>query len=254
MHASSLRAMALLVVSMAALRADEADITVFAAASTTDALREIAKAYEASTKVTVALRFAATSTLAKEITDGKHADIFISADEKWADYLEGRNWLKPGTRADLLANGLVVVAPLGKGFTMRFEKDFDLAGAFKGRLAVADPVDVPAGRYAKEAFTALGWWTKLEPRLEPCEDVRAALQQVEAGEAGAGVVYASDATPKVEVVGRVPEALHTPILYPMAQIVKSKPATSAFAVHLAGPAAAKVFAKYGFQPAIMPAK
>jgi molybdate transport system substrate-binding protein len=250
MTSPALRLLILSVVCTGVLRAGDADLTVYAAASVTDALGDIAKAYEESTHVHVVGVFAASSTLAKQIENGAPADLFISADEKWADYLDKKNLLKGGTRADLLANRLVVIAPAGKPFAVKFEKGFDFAGAFKGRLAVGDPTNVPAGIYAKEAFSKLGWWNVLEPRLAPAADVRAALKLVELGEADAGVVYASDAkgTAKVEVIGTVPEDLHTPVRYPLALTASAKPTAAAFAAYLAGPEASAAFAKRGFQP------
>jgi molybdate transport system substrate-binding protein len=251
MPASTFRCLLIACLSIGALRSSEADVTVFAAASTTDVLTELAKTYQESEHVTIATSFAASSTLAKQIENGAPADIFISADEKWADYLETRKLLKPGSRIDLLTNRLVVIAPLKMGFRVAFDKGFDFAGAFTGRLAVGDPTNVPVGIYTKEAFAKLGWWESLEPRLAPAADVRAALKLVEIKEAGAGVVYATDAkaSAKVEVVGTVPEELHEPIRYPLALTAHAKPAAAAFAAFLASEGAGRVFATHGFQPA-----
>jgi molybdate transport system substrate-binding protein len=254
---SAIRLLILSLIGTAALHAGDAEITVFAAASTTDALGEIAKNYEQANHVTVAISFAASSTLAKQIQNGAPADVFLSADEKWADYLEQKRLLKSGTRVDLLSNYLVVIVPAGKPFAVKFDKDFDFAAAFTGRLAVGDPSNVPAGLYAKEAFTKLGWWAALEPRLAPTADVRASLKLVELGEADAGVVYATDAqaSTKVQVVGVIPEDLHTPVRYPLALTKDARPAATAFAAYVAGPDGAKVFAKYGFVPlAVAPTK
>ena len=152
-------------------------ITVFAAASTADVLRTIAAAHEKRTGVRVAFSFDASSTLAKQIKAGGPAEVFISADQKWMDDVESAGALDKGTRVDLLANRLVLIAPVDRAFEARIARDFDLAQSLPqiGRIAVGDPAHVPAGRYARQALEWLGWWTALEPRLMPATDVRAAL-------------------------------------------------------------------------------
>lgn len=223
-------------------------VTVFAAASTADALNGIAKAHEAATGVRVVCSFASSATLAKQIEQGAPADLFLSADQRWMDALAAANRLRTATRRDLLANRLVLIAPQDRPLTVRVEAGFAIAAAFTGRLAIADPASVPAGTYARQAFTALGWWTALEPRLAPAADVRAALRLVELGECALGVVYASDAVASAQVVATalIPETLHAPIRYPVALTAEAKPAAAAFLARLAGAEAAAVFAKHGF--------
>ena len=162
------------------------------------------------------LSFGGSSTLAVQIENGAPADLYLSADRKWMDYLEARSVLEQGTRVDLLGNSLVIVAPKGEGFKVDIRKDFDFPGSFTGRLAVADPSHVPAGVYARQALQWLGWWDALADRLAPATDVRGALVYVARGECSAGIVYATDAaaSPKVEVVAVLPAESHEAIVYP----------------------------------------
>ena len=223
-------------------------ITVFAAASTADAVGEIAKAHEAATGVRVVCSFAASSTLAKQIDQGAPADVFLSADQRWMDALAKAKRIQSATRRDLLANRLVLITTKERPMALRVDAGFAIADAFTGRIAIADPASVPAGTYARQAFTALGWWTALEPRLAPAADVRAALRLVELGECALGVVYASDAAASAQVViaAAIPETLHAPIRYPIALTAEAKPAATAFLTRLASADAAAVFAKHGF--------
>lgn len=237
----------LLVVATLRLAAAES-ITVFAAASTTDTMQAVAKAYEAERHVTVTCSFASSSTLAKQIENGAPADLFLSADQKWMDHLAKKQAIVAASRVDLLANTLVLVAPVGKAAKVTVEKGFAIGEAFSGRLAIGDPTNVPAGIYAKEAFTNLGWWEALSGRLAPAADVRAALKLVELGETDLGVVYATDAkaSAKVTTLAAIPEALHVPIRYPIALTTMAKPAAAAFLVYLQSPAGRAVFIQAGF--------
>ena len=232
---------------IAALGAENS-VHIFAAASLTGAVGELAKAYELKTGVHVVPSFAAASTLAKQIDNGAPAEIFISADQKWMDYLVERKRINAATRQDLVGNSLVVIAPKGKGFALTMTKEFAAETAFTGRLAVGDPTNVPVGIYAKEAFTTLGWWTWLEKRLAPTADVRAALRLVETGEVNAGVVYATDAksSEKVEVVAAIPEELHKPVRYPIAATAHAGAAARAFLAFLIGPEAKPIYERFGF--------
>lgn len=197
---------------------DAKTVTVFAAASTTDALTDVATRYEKARGVKVRLNFAASSLLARQIEAGARADVFLSADVPWMDYLADRKLLEEGSRHDLLGNRLVLIAPKDSSLAVKMAKDFDFPAAFEGRLAVGDPALVPAGRYAKEALTHFGWYDKLQSRLLPCENVRAALAVAERGETAAAVVYATDAaaSEKVRVVAVFPEQSHSKITYPVA--------------------------------------
>ncbi len=221
---------------------------VFAAASLTRAVTELAKVYAAKTGVKIALSFASSSTLAKQIDNGAPADLFISADARWMDYLVERRQIDTVSRIDLLGNALVLIAPVGKGFPFKVEPDFPAEKAFSGRLAVGDPSNVPVGIYAKEVFTKLGWWPWLEKRLAPAADVRAALRLVETGEVDAGVVYATDATSsaKVEIIATITADLHPPVRYPFAATAHAGAEARAFLAFLTGPEAKPVYERLGF--------
>jgi molybdate transport system substrate-binding protein len=165
------------------------------------------------------------------------------------EYLEGKGMIAAGTRVDLLGNGLVIVAPRGEGFAVKARRGFDFAGAFAGRLAVGDPDHVPAGMYARQALEGLGWWTALENRLAPAPDVRAALVYVERGQCPAGIVYATDAavSARVEVIARLPEEAHEPIVYPVAAVKGGDSAGAGKLLEFfCSDTAASVFARHGF--------
>jgi molybdate transport system substrate-binding protein len=242
-------ALALLCAALFATPVFAADITVFAAASLTDALNEIGKAYEAKTGNHVVFSFAASSVLARQIESSAGADMFLSADLDWMDYLEKKNLLKPGTRHTLLGNHLVLIAPAGLKVKVKIAPHFDLAGALGGsRLAIADPASVPAGKYGKTALTSLGVWDSVQDKLAIAENVRAALAYVARGETTLGIVYNTDAKiePQVHVVGVFPDNSHKPILYPVALTKDAKPGAADFERYLQSPAAKAVFEKDGF--------
>ena len=223
-------------------------ITIFAGASTADALGELGRMYAAAQRVTVVGNFASSSALVRQIEQGAPADLFLSADQTWMDAAQARNLIRVDSRRDLLGNQLVVVAPRGHAFAVQVAPDFAFAAAFSGRLAIGDPASVPAGTYAKEALERLGWWPQLEARLAPGADVRAALRLVELGEADAGIVYRTDAlrSAKVEIIGAIPAHLHRPIGYPIALTTGAKPAAQAFLVWLASEEALAVWRRHGF--------
>jgi molybdate transport system substrate-binding protein len=227
-------------------------VTIYAAASLTDALNEIDAAYQMETGVEVKASFASSSTLAKQIEQGAPAQVFASADTKWMDYLDKKKLIDDSSKKNLLGNALAVIAPsdsvvgpqsISAGF------DWSKFLGANGRLAVGDPDHVPAGIYAKEALTNLGAWTALQPHLARADDVRGALAFVERGEAPLGIVYVTDArvSRNVKIVGVFPESSHSPIVYPFA-IVKdaASPAVVAYFHYLTGPQAGSVFRRYGF--------
>lgn len=231
--------------------ADNNKVTVFAAASLTNALQDIATEYKKEHQVDVVSSFASSSTLARQIEAGAPADLFISADQKWMDYAVSKDSIQPDTRANLLENTLVLVAPkVSKqgDITINAQTDW-LKLLDGGRLAVGDPDHVPAGIYAKESLQKLGAWDALSSKLAPAEDVRSALALVERDEAPLGIVYGSDAVASkgVKVVAVFPADTHQKVEYPIA-IVKGHdtPVVSAFYKYLQGPEAAKVFQQYGF--------
>lgn len=226
-------------------------ITLYAAASLTNALTEISKNYQTAHDVTIKTSFAGSSTLAKQIEAGAPAQIFASADEQWVDYLQQRNLIQANSRQELLTNRLVLISPKAQTFAVTMDKSFNLTNAFKGKICTGDTASVPVGIYAKQALQYLGWWDNLENRLVATENVRSALAFVERGECAAGIVYETDAkiSEKVTIIGRFPAASHTKIVYPFA-LVKGEPnkATIAFYQYLQSDKAQAVFSKYGFSP------
>jgi molybdate transport system substrate-binding protein len=224
-------------------------VTVFAAASLKNAMDDVGKAYMAKTGDPVRFSYAASSAIAHQIEARAPADVFISADADWMDYLAQRGLIVTATRRDVLTNHLALIAPADSTIQLRIGKDMPLAKALgAGRLSVAGP-EVPAGKYAKAALTALGVWPEVQDKLAPAENVRGALAFVARGEAPLGIVYDTDAKvePKVRIVGLFPETSHPPIIYPAALIAGSgKPGAAAFLGFLQGPEASKVFQSYGF--------
>lgn len=223
-------------------------LTVFAAASMTDALGEIGRAYTRVTGQPVRFSFASSATLARQIEAGAKADLFVSADSTWMDRLRPRL----SARRDLVGGRLVLVAPAASRLRLTIRPGFALAQALgsRGRLAVGDPASVPAGRYAEEALTRLGTWGQVRGRLAPAQDVRGALAFVARGEAPLGVVYESDAAaePRVRVVGVFPAASHRPIVYPAAVVRGAGVGAARFYRYLGGPEARAIFRRYRFRP------
>lgn len=228
-------------------RAEE-PVRVFAAASLTNALEELATQWQTAGHPRPVLAFGASSTLAKQVEAGAPADVFASADRKWMDHVAKAGRIAADTRVDLLGNTLVLIAPRGRAFTARMQADFDLAGAFKGKLCTGETGVVPAGIYARQALSSLRWWDALHGRIVGTDDVRTALAFVERGECGAGIVYATDAriSDKVRVLGVFPADSHDPIVYPFAVTTRARPQARAFLAFLRGDAAAKVFRRHGF--------
>lgn len=223
---------------------------VFAAASMKTALDAIAADFAKSTGAAPKISYGSSGVLAKQIEQGAPADIFISADTKWMDYLDKVKLLKPNTRRNLLGNALVLVAPADSNATLKIAPGFGLAAAIgDGKLAVCTVESCPAGIYGKEALQKLGVWTDVQPKLAQADNVRAALILVARGEAKFGIVYLTDAKaePKVKIVDTFPESSHDPIVYPIAVIASStNPQASAFAAFLTSQAAVKILTDQGF--------
>lgn len=231
-------------------RAQSAPPIVLAAASLQEALGEAADAWARQRHPRPVLSFAGSSVLARQIEAGAPADLFISADEAWMDRLDQRSLLAPGSRRVIAGNRLVLIAPSDSPVKLRIAKGFPLARALgAGRLAMADPAAVPAGRYGRAALEALGVWAAVEPRVVRSENVRAALALVERGEAPLGIVYATDAAAsrKVRVVGVFPPSSHPPIRYPAARLKTAKAKDApAFLAFLGSRQARVIFARHGF--------
>jgi molybdate transport system substrate-binding protein len=235
-----------------ALPARAAEVLVFAAASLQPALDEIDRGYREHVPGTeVKVSYAASGTLAKQIENGAPASLFISADTDWMDDLAKKDLIVPATRADLLGNALVLVAPKGNVQPVVLKQGVDLLPILgpDGRLAIGDPQFVPAGKYAQASLTALGAWPAVQSRLALADNVRAALALVERGEAPLGIVYRTDAISDsgVSVVGEFPADSHPPITYPAAILkANASPDALAYLAWLRGSEAAAVFQKRGF--------
>jgi molybdate transport system substrate-binding protein len=228
----------------------EPPITVFAAASLTDVLPDIANAYQKAGGTTVRFSFAASSMLARQIQAGARADIFFSADTEWMDYLQARNLIQKLSRRDVVGNELVLVAPADSKLELKIAANFPIIAALgKGRLATGDPDSVPVGRYARSALTTLGVWSEIADRLVRADNVRTALMFVARGEAPLGIVYTTDALaePKVRIVDTFPASSHLPITYPVALVTNAKAGATAFVAYLVGKDARAIFRKHGFQ-------
>ncbi|MBC2668789.1 molybdate ABC transporter substrate-binding protein [Novosphingobium piscinae] len=223
---------------------------VLAAASLQEALSAAAAAWARRGHPRPVLSFAASSALARQVEAGAPADLFLSADEDWMTYLDRRGLLRRGSRVALLGNTLVLVAPATRPLRLAIAPGFPLARTLgPGRLAMADPDSVPAGKYGREALTALGVWSQVEGRVVRAENVRAALALVARGEAPLGIVFATDAraTPAVRVVGVFPSRSHAPIIYPLAALARStNPEGEGFRRFLLGSEARAIFRRHGF--------
>ena len=234
-----------------ALSVHAADLNVLAAASLSEALKEIAKTYEPASGDKLVLNLAASSTLARQIKEGAPADVFFSADEAKMDDLAQAGLLATGSRLSLLSNTLVIVVGTEGGAVITTPAD--LTKPTVGRIALAEPQTVPAGIYAKEYLQKTELWKKIIDKIVPTENVRACLAAVESGNVDAGIVYKTDAliSKKVKVAYEVAIAEGPKISYPLAVLKDSKHAEAArrFATYLASAEARAVFAKYGFLPA-----
>jgi molybdate transport system substrate-binding protein len=224
-------------------------VIVFAAASTTNAMTDIARLFEKQNSGAVIFSFASSSTLAKQIENGAPADIYLSANQEWMDYLAGKGMIVAGSRFDLLSNRIVLIAPVKSPLEkVWIDAGLDLVRLIgDGRFAMGDPDHVPVGIYGKQAFEKLGLWNSLKNRIAPANDVRAALVMVERNETPLGLVYVTDAaiSKKVKIIGVFPEDSHPPVVYPAAMIRETDMSRMFFDL-LKTKAAADIFRKYGF--------
>ena len=223
---------------------------VLAAASLQESLSEAADAWAAKGHPEPVLSFAASSALARQVIAGAPADLFLSADEPWMDAVAKADMLRAGTCAILLGNRLVLIAPAASKLRLTPARGFPIARALgSGRLALADPDAVPAGKYAKAALTHLGAWRGVAAKIAPAENVRAAMALVERGAAPLGIVYATDAraSKAVRVVGVFPASSHPPIRYPVALLKASRHRdAAAFRAFLFSKQGRAIFARHGF--------
>jgi molybdate transport system substrate-binding protein len=229
--------------------ANAKDIVVFAAASLKNALDDASAAFQRETETKVLVSYAASPTLAKQIESGAPADLFISADLDWMDYLQQRHLIKDETRVTLVGNRLVLIAPADSTAKVEIGPGFPLADLLgRERLAMADPGAVPAGKYGKAALEKLGVWAAVAPKVAPAEDVRAALLLVSRRETPFGIVYATDAAVDkgVRIVAAFPSDSHPPIVYPVAEVAGVANPAAAFLEFLKSERARPFFERQGF--------
>ena len=247
-----MRFLLVLCLLLAPLAARAQQLTVFAAASLTDAFKDVSAEWTKAGHQPLRMSFGASSTLARQIEQGAPANVFASADKKWMDYLADKQLIVADTRKDLLGNDLVLVVPANKPQHVAIGPGFDLLAMLgpSGRVATGDPAHVPVGIYAEQALKKLGLWNAVAPRLARADDVRSALLLVERGEAPVGIVYATDAAASkaVMVAGTFPASSHDPVAYPFA-VVKSgdTPEARALMTFLSGPEARAIFVQRGFK-------
>lgn len=232
------------------LSATAKDISVYAAASLTDAITKVSQVYEAShPNLKVQKSFGGSSILAKQIEQGAPADVFISADVDWVNYLDERHLVRKESKVLLLSNELVLIAPSSKTpKPVVFDSKSPLEKKFSGKLCTGDPASVPVGKYAKQALGYYGWWDAIKPRIVATDDVRTALAFVERGECDLGIVYKTDAvaSKKVDIVGRFPAASYSPIVYPLVLTKGATTAANDYWQFLQNTEAARVFREFGF--------
>lgn len=230
-------------------RAGPPVVRVFAAASLNTVLGTLAREYEATGRARIRLSTAASSTLARQIEAGAPADIFISANQQWMDYLQNRNHLAAEGPVVLMRNRLVLIGAADAELDeVDLEPGYDLARFWPGRLAMGDPAHVPAGMYGREALRALGWWKDFGERIVPAANVREALRLVALGEVGMGIVYSTDArlSKRVRLLGIFPQGCHPPIIYTAARMGEANPAARDFFRFLRSPDAMESYAEMGF--------
>jgi molybdate transport system substrate-binding protein len=230
--------------------ADDAKMTVFAAASLKTALDQVSAAWTAETKKETAISYGGSSALAKQIESGAPADVFISADTAWMTYLTDKKLVGADGVINLLGNEIVLVAPKDSKLEAKLEKGIDVAALVgDSKLAMADVKAVPAGKYGKAALESLGAWAGVEAKVAQAENVRAALKLVSTGEAALGIVYVTDAhaEPGVKVVATFPADSHPAIIYPAAVVAASKNADApGFMTFLKSAKALDIFKAQGF--------
>lgn len=223
---------------------------VLAAASLQEAMTEAADAWAARKHARPVVSFAGSPALARQIESGAPADIFVSADEEWMNYVAGKGLIRAGSRVSFLSNRLVLIAPASNRARLTIGRNFPLARALgTERLAMADPDAVPAGKYGKAALENLGVWTSVQGKIARAENVRAAMVLVERGEAPFGIVYATDAraSTRVRIIGTFPANSHPEITYPIAILKAStNPDADGFRRFLLSRDGKAIFTRRGF--------
>ncbi len=223
-------------------------LTISVALSVQDAMKEVQDAYQAEApNVAITYNFGSSGSLAQQIAQGAPTDVFLSASKKWMNDLENQEQILEGSRQDLLLNSLVLIMPQDRTDVTGFS-DFETDNVSK--LSIGEPESVPAGRYAKEALTAMNMFDDLQPKLVFAKDVRQVLSYVETGNVDAGLVYATDAkvSDQVQVIATAPADTHSPIIYPVGVVADSEnvAAAQAFVDFLSSDTAVTIFEAYGF--------
>jgi len=251
-HAKFLGAWIVALVQLGAVHAGEPkhpELLVLAAASLTNVLGDLSADWQRASGVTVKLSFAASSVMARQIEAGGKADVFVSADQEWMDYLQSRGLIEKRTRRDLVGNRLVLIAPADSKIELKIAPGFPLMAALgSGRLATGDPDTVPVGRYARSALISLGIWDVIQDRLVRADNVRSAMMFVARGEVPLGITYATDALvdPKVRIVDTFPANTHAPITYPAAVVNGARVEALPFVEFLGSAPARDIWKRYGF--------
>lgn len=243
-------ALLLAVQGVAAPAGERKPLTIFAAASLTNAMEHVGREYTLRSGQPVRFSFASSAVLARQLESGARADLFVSADTLWMDYVEARGHVVRATRRDILRGRLALIAPRASALRLSVRRGFPLARALgpRGRLAIGDPDYVPAGRYARAALVSLGVWSAVAGRIAPADNVRAALAYVARGQAPLGIVYETDARsePGVRILSLFPKGSHPPIVYPFAMTHAAQPGTRAFHAFVLSPQATAIFRRHGF--------
>lgn len=225
------------------------EITLFAAASLTDVMTEIAHEYSLQTDVNVKLNFASSGILARQIEHGASFDYYVSASKEWVEYLDSMKFIASNSIKSIAGNRLVAIVPwdseIGLQDSLSIKEFPDL---FKGRFSIGDPLHVPAGKYANQIIKKYSWQEKLDKRILPAKNVRDALFMVEMGEVEMGVVYLSDAkkSTKVKVVFNFKKTDCDPIEYYAATKMKKDKKTDDFSVFLNGSKVNEIWKRNGF--------
>lgn len=250
----SIFVLALIVLSPIGASAKNAnEITIFAASSLTDAVKEIGANYQAKTGMKITYSFASSALIAKQIEADAPADIIMTADSDWMDYLQNRNLIQAKTRTNLLGGHLVLIAPKNDNPNLKITPNFPIAQYLgeKGKIAIANPDYVPAGKYARSTLITYGVWDKIKGNIIYAENVRMALNYVARGDAKLGIVYLSDAfiEKNIKIIAQFPDNSHSPIIYPISLSTKANSNAIGFYNYLKSPYAMGVYGNFGFNSA-----
>lgn len=229
------------------------EIIIFAASSLTDAVKEIGANYQAITGVKITYSFASSALISKQIEAGAPADIIMTADSDWMDYIQNKNLIQTKTRTNLLGGHLVLIAPKSDNPNLTIAPNFPIAQYLgpQGKIAIANPDYVPAGKYAKSSLIKYGVWDKIADNIIRTENVRMALNYVARGDAKLGIVYKSDAfvEKNIKIIAEFPDNSHQPIIYPIALSSKANSNAIGFYNYLKSPYAMGIYGNFGFNSA-----